>query len=44
MAGIGHHAQPLSACLANLDRFRLSEQMRMLDHLLSGVGSWLMLR
>lgn len=44
MAGSRQHAQLLGACLRKLDRFRLSGQMRMLDHLLSGVGSRMVLR
>jgi hypothetical protein len=44
MGGSQQHAQLLAACLRKLDRFRLSEQMRMLDQMLSGVRSRLVLR
>jgi len=39
MTGTDRHIQLIASCLHLLDRFRLSTQMQILDHILAGVRS-----
>lgn len=44
LAGTGRHEQMIASCLRLLEPFRLSRQLRIIDHILSGAHSRMVLR